>query len=388
MRRTKEIAFAFPRYDHHERFIEGVLRYAAEHECEWSYITPAESASLSVMHLKGWPGDGVLAEICSEEEEQFARGLNMPVVNISSNLPTSQFPMVIANNYAFGELAADHLLEKGFPCFGFYGVDEVEYSRLRRAGFVDHLTLKRHTCALLEVTPTYGHPTIDWHRQHQVLANWIKSLSKPCGIFAISDYRARQVLDVCNQLNLDIPKEIGIIGVDNMTIICEHSVPSLSSIARNDILQGYRAAELLNQQLHGNISAVEPNMILPKGIVERGSTAFLVSDPRMLAVRDFLHNNLNANINIKTICRDVGVSRRWLESEFRKVFDESPHQYLRRQRLSLVRRILIEEPREKISSIASRTGFSSAKQLYATFLKEFNQSPRQFRRAASPFDEY
>jgi LacI family transcriptional regulator len=187
---------------------------------------------------------------------------------------------------------------------------------------------------------------------------------------------------------LDIPKEIGIIGVDNMTIICEHSVPSLSSIARNDILQGYRAAELLNQQLHGNISAVEPNMILPKGIVERGSTAFLVSDPRMLAVRDFLHNNLNANINIKTICRDVGVSRRWLESEFRKVFDESPHQYLRRQRLSLVRRILIEEPREKISSIASRTGFSSAKQLYATFLKEFNQSPRQFRRAASPFDEY
>jgi hypothetical protein len=42
-KRVKEIALAFPRGAHQELFIEGVLRYAADQECNWSYITAPES---------------------------------------------------------------------------------------------------------------------------------------------------------------------------------------------------------------------------------------------------------------------------------------------------------------------------------------------------------
>ena len=39
MKRVREIALAFPRGAHQEVFIEGVLRYARDQECDWSYIT-------------------------------------------------------------------------------------------------------------------------------------------------------------------------------------------------------------------------------------------------------------------------------------------------------------------------------------------------------------
>ena len=49
VKRAKEIALAFPRGPHQEVLITGVLRYAIDHECNWSYVTAPESLALSVL---------------------------------------------------------------------------------------------------------------------------------------------------------------------------------------------------------------------------------------------------------------------------------------------------------------------------------------------------
>ena len=67
-KRAKEIALAFPRGSHQEVFINGVLRYASDHECNWSYITAPESLALSVLDLRGWHGDGIIAAINTPAE--------------------------------------------------------------------------------------------------------------------------------------------------------------------------------------------------------------------------------------------------------------------------------------------------------------------------------
>ena len=133
-KRVKEIALAFPRGAHQELFIEGVLRYAADQECNWSYITAPESLSLSVLDLVGWPGDGILAALNTAQEAACAASLSLPVVNISSALPRSPVPRSIVDNRAIGSLAADHLVGKGFQDYAFYGLSDVQYSKDRQAG--------------------------------------------------------------------------------------------------------------------------------------------------------------------------------------------------------------------------------------------------------------
>src|SRR5215510_2059393 len=83
MKQAKEIALAFLRGAHQEELINGVLKHAAEHGCNWTYITAPESLALSVLDLRGWRGDGIIAALNTPAEAACAKGLALPIVNIS-----------------------------------------------------------------------------------------------------------------------------------------------------------------------------------------------------------------------------------------------------------------------------------------------------------------
>jgi AraC-like DNA-binding protein len=61
---------------------------------------------------------------------------------------------------------------------------------------------------------------------------------------------------------------------------------------------------------------------------------------------------------------------------------ESPYNYMRRQKLDHVRRLLTEEPDTKIYRLAQRIGFSSSKQLAKAFRRQFGTTPRDYRKSA------
>ena len=382
MKRVREIALAFPRGAHQEVFIEGVLRYARDQECDWSYITAPESLSLSVLDLVGWPGDGILAAINTAQEATCAASLSIPLVNISSALLRSPVPRSIVDNHSIGSLAADHLVGKGFQAYAFYGLSDVQYSKDRQAGFEERITAAGYRCVEFLSKPTFGLGGNQWLLQYRVLAEWLATLPTPCGLFAVSDYRARQAIDACRQVGLQVPEQIAVIGVDNEQIICDHSSPTLTSVARNDQLEGYRAAAMLDRLLNGKRVSLEEAPIPPLQVVERESTAtFAVSDARLRQALSFLHQHIEKPITIDQITEHAGVSRRWLEYAFRDVLGETPYQYLRRQRLAMARRLLAEDPTAKVYSIAQQTGFSSAKQLAIAFQQDFGMSPREYRKS-------
>jgi LacI family transcriptional regulator len=382
MKRVREVALAFPRGAHQEVFIDGVLRYARDHGCNWSYITAPESLSLSVLDLVGWPGDGILAALNTAEEAACAAALAIPVVNISSALVRSPVPRSIVDNHAIGALAADHLVSKGFQTYAFYGLSDVQYSKDRHAGFEERLTAAGYHSVEFLSKPTFGLGGNGWLQQYHVLADWLSQLPTPCGLFAVSDYRARQALDACRQVELKVPEQIAVIGVDNEQVICEHAFPTLTSVARNDQLEGYRAAAMLHRLLQGKRVSLEEDPIPPLQVVERESTAtFAVADARLRQALSFLHEHIEKPITIDQITEHAGVSRRWLEYAFRDVLGETPYQYLRRQRLAMARRLLAENPSDKVYAIAQQTGFSSAKQLAIAFHQDFGMSPREYRRS-------
>lgn len=381
MQQPKEIALAFPRGAHQEMFIDGVLRYASEANCNWTYVTAPESLALSILELRGWQGDGVIAALNTSTEATIVKELNMPIVNMSSSLVDSPVPRVIVDNQLIGNLAADHLLERGFQRYAFYGLKNVAYSRLRWKGFEARLAEKGFSSSSMLSTATFALRGTRWQRQHRALADWISSLPTPVALFAVTDYRARQALDACRRVGIKVPQQVAVLGVDNEEVICRHVQPQLSSIARNNGLEGYRAAAMLDRLMQGD-KITENESIPPLGVVQRGSTDIIaVSDGRVREAIDYINRRLSELFDVHEVAQHLGVSRRWLEYAFRDQIGESPYQYIRRKRLERARDFLEKQPTMKISRIAEEAGFSSGKHLTMTFRHSFGMSPREYRRS-------
>jgi len=379
-KRSQEIALAFPRGAHQEVFIEGVLQYAREHRRNWTYIIAPEWLSLSVLHLVGWPGDGVIAALNTPKEAACAAKFHLPLVNMSSALAESPVPRSIVDNRAIGELAAEHLLERGFQSYAFYGIRDIEYSAHRLAGFEQRLAAGGYQAGVFTPRATFRLRGQFWLQQRGALTEWLSRLPLPCGLLAVSDVRARQVIEACYQLQIKVPEQVAVIGVDDQQIICEHTHPTISSIARNNILEGYSAALLLDRLMRGRKDGLKDRLIRPLQVVARESTAtFAVSDERLRQALEYFQHHIEDPVTVAELCSHAGVSRRWLEYAFRDKLDETPYHYIRRQRLEHARRLLAEEPETKIYRIAKRIGFSSAKQLTKAFRREFGLSPREFR---------
>lgn len=381
MSEAHQIALAFPRGAHQEMLIDGVLQYAREHGCRWSYITAPESLSLSILDLQGRCGDGVIAALNTREEVECARSLNVPMVNISSAMTESPVPRVNIDNRLLGEMAADHLIQRGFSNFAYYGLTRIGYSQLRQEGFESRLATAGFRCHVLLSEPTFGRQELHWQEQHNALAEWLRSFPTPIALFAVSDYRARQVLDVCREVGIVVPQDMAVLGVDNEEVICQHIQPQLSSIARNDRLEGYEAAAVLHKLLQSK-KARSFTSVPPAGIVERDSTRVIaVSDSRIREAINYIFQHIEQPFGVQELAVHVGVSRRWLEYSFRETVGESPYKYIRRQQLEHARRLLTENPSVKVYQIAQRTGFNSAKRFMTAFRQSFGQSPREYRRA-------
>ena len=232
--------------------------------------------------------------------------------------------------------------------------------------------------------PTYRAKGLQWRDQQRRLVKWLAGLSTPVGLFAVTDYRARQVLDACRQIGLRVPQQVAVIGVDNEEVICVHVQPQLTSVGRNNQQEGYHAAAMLDQLIRGRKIENTEEMIPPLGVVARQSTETVAfEDARLCQAIEYLNKHIEDPIGVQELASHVGVSRRWMEYAFRDALKESPYQYIRNRRLKLAQQLLEEEPTSKIYQIARRTGFSSAKQLSMSFFQEFGQSPREYQRSRS-----
>jgi LacI family transcriptional regulator len=380
-KRAKEIALAFPRGPHQEVLITGVLRYAIDRKCNWSYITAPESLALSVADLKDWRGDGIIAAVNTPAEAACVAGLKTPTVNISGTLPKSPIPRVSLDNGMVGRLAAEHLIERGFREFAFFGLHSVAYSAVRQSAFDARLEAAGYKSTALQLPPTYRGIGVHWRDQQRRLVKWLASLPTPIGLFAVTDYRARQVLDACRQIGLRVPQQVAVIGVDNEEVICVHVQPQLSSVARNNQQEGYHAAAMLDLLIRGKSIPSHEEMIPPLGVVCRESTETVAfKDVRLCEAIEYLNKHIEDPIGVQELASHVGVSRRWMEYAFRDALGESPYQYIRTRRLKMAQHLLEDEPGMKIYQIARRTGFTSAKQLSMAFGQEFGRSPREYQR--------
>lgn len=386
MRNTRKLAILYPAsVPWFARCLDGIRRYAREHGkwqliCSPPTLRGAEESALTIRKMEGWDGDAIIVATNDAKELLAARKMPIPVVNFAGgNRQSFGIPRVMVNHYAAGRLAATHLLDRGLRHLAFFGWKGLWYSEQRQKGFNDRAAEAGAQCELFLRTP--GREShLKWPDRIAGPAKWLSSLPRPCGIFAVHDYRAQFLLEVCAEAGLRIPGDIALIGMDDDETICEHSVPTLTSISRNSERVGREAMALLDRMLRGHPQG-EDVLIDPDGVVARQSTdRQYCSDPLVQSALDFVRENLAARINISAIAERLGVSKRTLEMRFRESSGSPPHQFLTGLRVHYAQALLQLPQKRTIEQIASQCGLGTPATLHAAFRRYVGTSPARFRK--------
>jgi LacI family transcriptional regulator len=145
---------------------------------------------------------------------------------------------------------------------------------------------------------------------------------------------------------------------------------------------GYSAAVILDRLLAGEHISVEQRTVRlhPLGIVRRQSTDVLaVDDPQLSQAVRYIREHACDPCSMDDVLRHTAVGRRWLERQFARKLNRTPHEEILRVQMETAKRLLLQ-PGLPIEDIALRCGFSSAPSMGRAFLRSFEMTPAVFRR--------
>jgi LacI family transcriptional regulator len=359
--------------------LEGMVQYIREHEAWSIYLPEQERAAKPPAWISRWKGDGILARIETAEIAKAIRKTHRPVVDLSSARYLPEVPWVETNDDAIAQLAAEHLLLRGFKAFAFAGDPSFQWSKLRCEAFQKYVEAKGFQCHIYEGIPSFD-DRYSWTREQRRLSTWLKSLAKPIGIMACYDIKAQQLLDVCRELEIAVPEQIAIIGVDNDEVLCNLADPPLSSVISNSHRAGYMAASVLDRMMSGESIAARSFLFDPIGIATRQSTDVLaIDDADIASALRFIRTHFMSGINVNDVVKQIPLSRRVFESRFLDLLGRTPHEEIVRLRIDRVKQLLLETDLS-LSTIATRTGFRHEEYLSAAFKRIVGTAPSRFRR--------
>lgn len=362
----------------------GILRYAAAHR-NWSVrLLGNHPSNGSLSDDRSWHPDGIIidrmrysAEGLSALSETTLRGaIFIGTLPPPDNCP---FPFVrmSSDNRQIAESAASAFVQHGFRNFAFIGSAQDEKWSSERARYFC-AAIRRKGMSVSVFTARADTPPHDPDTSNALPA-WLHSLPKPCGIFAAYDQRALHVLDVCKQEGIAIPEQIQVIGVDNEEYICENTTPTLSSIPRQLIGSGYKAAALLDKILEKKRRIPSSVLIPAAPIVERMSTSdFSCAGSRVARAREYIRKNATTGIGASSVVKQVGGSLRLLEMQFKKLLSHSISEEINLVRFNKVAELLAKST-VPIGSIARQCGFQNDNYLKNAFRKRFGSSMSHYR---------
>jgi len=355
--------------------LKGISQYERTHQPWAAFLDDEARAENDPRWLRKKKWQGVISRHTTPTLVQTCAELKLPLVDLNDTPLFPGVPKIRPDNVGMGHLGAEHFVERGYRNFGFCGFINNGWSRERRDGFVEGLSLVGRTCHIFDVEYP-GDLTPFWDaKQISVLSTWLRSLPKPIAIMASSDMRALQVISAAQEAGLLVPEQVAVLGVNNDTIRCDLAYPRLSSVAPNAFQSGYQAAELLDNLLKGGQPDAMDIRIEPMGVAERHSTDILaIDDKNVAAALSFIREHACRGINVDEVLRPACASRSQLEKKFRRCLGRSPQAEIRRVQVAKIRQLLIETD-FPLKKIAELTGFEYVEYMCVVFKRLTGDSP-------------
>ena len=381
-RRRRRVALLVETSNAYARgLLEGVVTYVRKHD-PWSLDLPEmRRGEVPRGWLGRWRGDGIVARIENAATARAVASTKLPVVDVSAARHLSHIPWVETDDDAVARLAVEHFVERGFKQFAFCGDSRFNWSRWRCEHFVRRTSEFGATCALFESRRTRR--LRDDGDEARRLRRWVTTLPKPIGILACYDIQAQRLLDACRDVDVAVPEEVAVLGVDDDRLLCDLCSPPLSSIVPDAPQAGYVAAELLDRMLRGEKVSADEHRVPPRGVAARQSTDVLAVDDRAVATAvRFIRERACDDIRVDDVLARVPLSRRVLESRFYKLLGRTPHDEILRIKLERVKQLLAETDL-KLEAVADRAGFRHVEYLSVVFKRVVGVPPSRWRRQAT-----
>ncbi len=363
--------------------IVGATRYIRERGPWTVYIEQRSLQDSAPPWLERWDGDGIISRASTPRSAKAVLRAGIPTVDLNDQVRDLGLPQIHSDHAAMARLAAEHLMERGFRHFAYFGFPVFEWSVRRHDAFAACVAAAGFRFHELESAPrvSWGHQQSSWEGEVEGAARWIKKLPKPLGVMTGNDPRGIQLLDACRRAGVAVPEEVAVVGVDNDELVCELAYPPLSSVIPDAVRIGYEGGRaLLDRLMKGERGPVDDQTIPPLGVaVRQSSDVTAIADPRLADAMRFIRENACAGIGVEDVLDRVAVSRSVLQRLFRKQFDRTILDSITEVRIGRVKQLLTETDLP-LADIAHRAGFAYMEYLSTTFRRQTGWTLGAYRR--------
>lgn len=188
------------------------------------------------------------------------------------------------------------------------------------------------------------------------------------------------MLDACYRANIAVPEQVAVVSVGDDPVLCDFTMPPMSSVTCNAHGAGYQAASTLNQLMAGKPVDTRVTRLKPFGVHLRQSTDIVAIDnPDIVAALQMIRTRACDGIKVEDVLSEIHMSRRKLEWRFQKLVGRTIHDEILRVKMTHAKR-LISQSELPLIDIAFRTGFAQASHMGRVFQQEFGLSPSEYRK--------
>lgn len=368
------------------QLLEGLLAYAhkAAHDRWQFHLDLRDLNRQRLKNLASWNCAAIVAYILSRREREDFLATGLPAVFIEPTLtkPLKGLPRNIVqfvnDHYAEGETAADYFLRRGFKSFAFIGTSKpTPWSDARERGFTRRLSaegFKVHPYPQLTAQEQN-----DFALESRRLVRYLRALERRTAIFCVHDRRAQQVIATATAAGLRIPDDLAVLGVDNDELLCELTVPAISSIPVDDRARGEEVGRSLD-----NLLAHRPQkrsyVTRHTAVLTRTSTDTLaISDPFVSRALTYARSHLRDHPTLEELADAAGCSKTYLNLLARRTLGRTVKEELTNLRIKAAIELLANS-RASVEEVAQHCGFCNASHLAMRLKAERGRSPRDYRR--------
>lgn len=334
------------------KLLKGIMRFSHEHDpwvvCKMPLSLRDNGRMDEVVKFAvSWKADAIIGQFLpTDDVDAFRRH---GIIAIAQDFH-KRFPSIcnISGDYAAsGRICADYLIKKRVRNFGFYGLKGMVWSDERRDSFVDEIRLRvpDATISIREKNDL----SETWWYDLEALGTWLRELPKPVAVLACDDNRAYYVIEAAKQEGGEtsrIPEDIMVLGIDNDESLCQLCSPQLSSLNQDVEEAGYETASLIDELLSlppsRRFSKPRDILVRPTFVTTRRSTdAVLHPNPYISRVLYHINTNIGERVNVEDVVALVPMSRRLLESVFRREMGISIYQYIIKMRVEKMKDLMV-----------------------------------------------
>ncbi len=356
--------------------------YDAAQKLDWRIrpIELARSGRRASDFVRLWHPGGAIVECADENPVPDPRSLGrLPVVWLDRD-PAAKGGLSVCLDVAVSsDYAADELLAAKAQALAFVGWHEnvwwstMREKRLRERAAGSHVPFFSAPAKCWSATSYAG--------EDKRLTEFLVSLPRGAGVFAVNDLTAERVIASAQQAKLDIPGDLLVVGADNDLFLCENSRPTISSVAPDFRTIGALSVKLLAERMNSAHTKACRLSAPPKGLVRRESSRPVrAMDKSLVRALELIRREATNGLDVPSVVAAMGCSRRSAELRFKKETGHTILDEIREARFSRALELL-SNPNQAIEPIANLCGWDSPVTLKRIFRERTGLTMREWRKA-------